>query len=318
MLTDHEIQKAFDWFNQDYSKREIARRIGVSEATIRRVLAKSENQVAVPDSKFDLGIVDDIVLDKPITHIGEAIITADWHFPLFSPTLGNQVLEIAKTNNIKTLVIGGDLFNMDALSRFEPKQESADLWKEIQVTLDCMSVLVDYFDKIYIIKGNHDERLSKALGFKLQFKQAIRLVLDDLGDKALEKIEISNLDHMWIRPEIIPPYREVSTISWYVCHPTTYTQVALAKTRLLADKLNTNVITAHSHHFAQGWARDGKKIVAEVGGLFDSTKTEYLASSTSYPQWVNGFMWLQYEKETKFNRLLGLRSPENLWVPRNN
>ncbi len=37
-----------------WSKREIARHIEVSEATIRRILAKPENQITIPDSKFDL------------------------------------------------------------------------------------------------------------------------------------------------------------------------------------------------------------------------------------------------------------------------
>lgn len=294
------------------SNRAIAAEIGVDEATIRRWLKKVE-ELEVPE--FDATFVKGIELPKPLTHYGPAMVSADWHFPLFKPELGNDLLRTAEQNNIKTLVVAGDLFNMDALSRFEPKQEEADLWNEIQVTKGAIEVMLKVFDRILYIRGNHDERLIKALGYKLQFKQSIELLFGALGVELLDRITFSNQDHLWVKPYPSAP----SNLSWRICHPSSgYTQVPLSKARLLADKYDANIIAAHSHHFALGWDRSGKKIVAEAGGLFDKEKTGYLSDTTSYPVWVPGYLWLDYVDKpftaTKPARL-GINAPSKLWVP---
>jgi hypothetical protein len=50
-----------------------------------------------------------------------------------------------------------------------------------------------------------------------------------------------------------------------------------------------NVLTAHSHHSAVGYAADGVHVVAELGGFFDARATEYLQRSTAYPLWTQGY-----------------------------
>lgn len=302
LSSDRELIRT--WKKQGISNVEIGKVFGVSEATIRRLLKKYNKAF---EEKIDLNINSHITLEPPFTHIGEAIVTADWHFPLFSPEMGNLVIETAQTTKIDTLIIAGDLFNLDALSRFEPKQDSAEIWAEIVVSREVICTLLKLFKRIYIIKGNHDERVVKALGYKLKFDKAMQLLLGIDFEDTLNKILFSSLDHMWVKPYENAP----SWLSWYICHPIAYTQNPLSKGRIIADKYNANVITAHSHHFAMGWARDGKKIVAEAGGLFDTTKTEYLQASTSYPEWTNGFLMLTYQ-----DKLLGLSAPTSLWLPR--
>lgn len=289
---------------QGLSNYAIAKKLGVHEKTVRVGLDEAGFN---RHDRFNPSLMAGIKLDPPCDHIGEAMITADYHLPLFSAKVGNQVLDVARERGIKALVAAGDMFNMDALSRFEPKQESADLWTEIEVGIEVAATLLKTFDVIYLLKGNHDYRMTKALGFKLKFDAAMRMVFGALGEESLKKIRFTNLDHMWCRPWPDAP----SELSYYVCHPQAYTQVPLSKTRILADKINANVITAHSHHFAQGFARDGKKICAEAGGLFDASKTEYLQTTTTYPNWQNGFFYLAYQGER-----LGIGSPPNLWTPR--
>ena len=103
------------------------------------------------------------------------------------------------------------------------------------------------------------------------------------GDEALDRIEFTNLDHMLVKS---------GGEDFYVCHPANYNATPLASARKIANKVNMNVITAHSHHCAIGFAEDGHKIVAEAGGLFNRKKTAYLKRSTTFPTWTNGFIWI--------------------------
>jgi len=302
------IEGIISYKKKGWSNYRIADLFEVDESTIRRAL-KKERVEEQKRKEFDSGATDYIALSTPITHVGPIIVTADWHFPLFDPVLGNKVFKTAEETGIDTLLIAGDVFHMDALSRFEPKQKDVELWEEIQVAQESMSVLLDHFKHIYVIKGNHDMRLVKALGFYIQFEQAMRMVFGSLGDDLLKRITFSNLDHMWVKPK----KKSSSYESWYVCHPSSsYTQVPLSKGRVLSDKYNTNVIAAHSHHFAMGFARDGKRVVAEAGGLFDASKTEYLQETTSYPIWQQGYMWLDWTVKG----LLGLDTLPEFWTPR--
>jgi len=270
--------------NKGLSNRAIGKMLSVDESTVRRGLAREDyKRHLVPldlDERFGFN------LDKPLTLTDERIaITADWHVPLYDPGYVNHLIETCRTRNVRTLLIGGDFFNFDSLSAYFPKQSDAGLEPELVEGQAIMRVLLESFDKIVYIWGNHDARLHKSLGFAIQFKEAMRLVFGSLGNEALAKIEFSNLDHAWIN--------QSDGRDWYVCHPASYTRMPLSTARQLSAKYNTNVITAHSHHCAVGYAVDGKKIVAEIGGLFDQAKTAYLQRSTTHPTWAQGFAILE-------------------------
>lgn len=264
------------------SNRKIAERFGVNESTIRRGLNSMgvrKHLLPAEDTAERLNIE----LDKPIRlPVGDLYaITADWHIPLYDPEYVNTFIEDARERGAKKLVVAGDFFNFDSLSAYFPKQEDAGLQVELEESLLVMKALLETFDDIYYLWGNHDARLHKALGFTIQFQEAMKMVFGALGKDALQKIVFTNLDHMWLDDE------------WYICHPGNYTRVPLSTARTLATKYNASVITAHSHHCAVGYAIDGSKVVAEIGGLFDRTKTKYLQRSTTFPTWAQGYGFLE-------------------------
>lgn len=274
-------------FAETESNRAIADRFGVNESTVRRALATlgyKRDLIPVDGPTWDERF--NIVLDKPLTHTGDLMITADWHIPLYDPQMVNQMIRTARAESLETLCIAGDFFNFDALSAYDPKQQSAGLEKELTEAVAVMRVLLETFSSIYFLWGNHDARMHRALGFKLQFSTAMKQVFGILGEEALDRIVFTNLDHMWVEDG-------KGGTPWYVCHPQNYTRMALSSAIRLASKVNANVITAHSHHCAVGYGIDGEKVVAEAGGLFDKTKTAYLQRSTTFPTWVQGYAWLK-------------------------
>lgn len=225
--------------------------------------------------------INKIELESPLCINGDAVVTADYHVPLHDPKYINKMLEAARSRGIDQLIIAGDYWNFDAISQYHPKQSAANLEVELPVGLDVMRTLLKTFEHVYFLKGNHDYRFVKALGYKLSFAESMRLLFGGLGEKELSRITFTNLDHCWL---------DSGFESFYICHPGNYSSVPLKVPRDLANKLNSHVISAHCHHCAVGYSLDAEHVAIEVGGFFDYSKTEYLQESNTYPVWQQGFV----------------------------
>lgn len=259
----------------------------IAETSVRRSLKRTHYQRHLIPVGLDVDARFRFDLERPLVlRNTAAMLTADWHIPLYDPAYVNEMIQRARSLGIKTLIVAGDFFNFDSLSSYDPKQSDADLLREYEEGLAVMRVLADTFDTIYYLWGNHDARLHRALGFAMKFREAMKMVFGALGEELMKKMVFTNLDHMWVEFDT-----EKGTERWYVCHPKEYSRVPLSNARQLANKYNSNVITAHSHHAAIGYAHDGKKVAAEAGGLFDARKTEYLQRSTTFPTWQQGYGW---------------------------
>lgn len=280
---------------------QIANRIGCDEASVRRALRRTGFQRHL--LPLDLETRYHFDIDTPIVLKDvDAMVTADWHIPLYDPGYVNEMIETAREKGIKTLIIAGDFWNYDALSAYFPKQRDAGLDREYKEGIAVMRALVETFDRIIYVWGNHDDRMAKALGHAMQFRDAMKMVFGALGSEILDKIEFTNLDHVWL--VYGEPTRELRDGEleyeahdpkqrWYICHPQSYSRNPLTAGRQLASKMGGNVVTMHSHHCAIGHAPDGDLVVAEGGGLFDPRKTAYLQRSTTFPRWQQGYAWLQ-------------------------
>lgn len=263
--------------DEGLNNHQIGEKLGVSEASVRRGLRKAGYKRRLSPLPFE----SDDFLDSPLRHHGPVAVTADWHIPLVDYAYASHFLQHADDLGMKTLVIGGDFFNHDALSSFDYKQASADLKTELREANHIMASLVQQFDKIYFLWGNHDARLHKALQYQVSFSQAMRMCFGELGEEALSKIHFTNLDHMWVNDSV------------YICHPKNYSQVPLTTARKLAAKFQAHVITAHSHHAAMGYDVSGKFMCVEAGGLFDADKTAYLQRTTAFPKWRQGYSFVE-------------------------
>lgn len=212
------------------------------------------------------------------------MICGDVHVPLTNLAMVEAMFRKAEENDLQTLILAGDLFNFDSLGRFDPKQSDHTLAQELQIGRDFVAALLDSFEHVCIIKGNHEDRFMRALGYKLDFCQTMQLVLGEVFTSNEEKLTISNLDHMYLYgPE---------GQKYYVNHPKAYSRQPLATGRALAAKHNCNIICGHAHHHAVGTDISGRYVVAELGGLFDIDKTAYLREATTFPKQQNGLIWV--------------------------
>ena len=272
--------------DKGWSNYKVASELGVHEKTIRNTMRDTKNKSFFDDlsEKYNIVVDEPIRLDVPEEGI---VVTADWHIPLFDHTYASEMMQ-RTVDKQKSIVIAGDFFNFDALSSYDPKQMGT-IEYELAAGRDILKSLGQYFDDIYFIWGNHDDRLVRALGFKLQFTEAMKMALGD----TLEGIAtFSNLDHLWLDGE---------ADSIYVNHPKTYSRVPLSGPIRLSDKYRASIICAHSHHCAIGHASDGISIVSEAGGFFDRHVTSYLQRSTTFPTWQQGYSVVYPDQVTLYS-----------------
>lgn len=318
----NEVSQVVELKDKGLNYDQISEILGFSARTARRrYAARLVQDVLADDEAIEGELVDfpqvqslDITVDgpyipedkgaierfAPLVRTGDAMVTCDWHIPLHDPVLINRMINCARINDIKTLIIGGDYFHMEAFSSFLPAQPEASLEQERYDGNLIMKTLLETFDKIDFIWGNHDFRLTRKLGFKKSFEECMRWMLGELTEDELAKIRFSELDYMLYYPDYhFRNLGEKATIDqtlevvegkcFRVCHPRNFSSVPLTVGRKLAVKHSSSIITAHSHHHAIGAAPNGVDLVIEGGGFFDKRRTEYIQKSTANHEWVQGF-----------------------------
>ena len=229
-------------------------------------------------SRFEFG------LDKPLELKGDWAVTADWHVPLYDAELVNMFLDEA--TSYSNLLIAGDFLNGDSLSQYYPKQKSAGIEKEVSEARDLMEILCQNFKNIVFLKGNHDYRYTKTAEYRESFEESMTQVFDGMPRHG-SRLKFSNLDHCYLTS---------NKQRYFIAHPTTYSKNPLNNPLAISDTKQCHVLTAHTHHCAMGWGASGEHIVGELGGFFNIEQTEYLQGTTAYPNWCNGYWFINSGK----------------------
>jgi predicted phosphodiesterase len=274
--------------NKGYTNTHIADVLQTSEASVRRALKRHNKEYSyhVDPRKYKFPV------DEPF-RIGEfflgddfanVAVTADWHIPLTDFEFVNTFLTTAKNFKCTKLIIAGDFLNGDTYSNYFPKQENAGVDTEVRVAIEIMGKLLDNFEEVYFLKGNHDYRYVKQRNYEISFADRMYEIFAPLGDK-LDRLHISNLDHCIV----YSPLDYWSTDKWYVCHPKAYSSVPGTVARKLTTIHQCNVITGHSHHCADMYGPNGIHRAVEIGGFMDMSKTQYVQETTTFPRWQMGF-----------------------------
>lgn len=223
---------------------------------------------------------------KPLRIVGDAVVTCDWHIPLHDPALVNNMISCAELLDFRKLIIAGDYWHMENFGSFLPMQPEASIEVERYDGNLIMKTLLETFEDIYLSLGNHDFRLVKKLGFRRSFEECMRWMLSSLSEDEWKRIHITDLDYMEYYPR---GTGNLGQPEWRICHPKNFSTTPLTVGRKLAQKYNTNVFTAHSHHFAMGASPNGRDIVIEGGGFFNKNRTEYIQQTSNHHEWVPGY-----------------------------
>jgi len=211
---------------------------------------------------------------------GDYLVTCDFHAPHHSEVWINRALAFADEYNIKHHIIVGDLFDM-GFAKWSKFEMMKDEW-ESQERLDdelkvCRRVMesLDYFDKSYLVCGNHENRVDRLTDGRIQ----ARHIIDLIGEgRYKDKFKVSVYDKLFVGEEFL------------AVHPSSYSQIGGSTAVRLAEKFHRNVLNAHGHFVALRYDRSGQYMAADIGGMFDTKKIDYICKkTTTHPTWNNGF-----------------------------
>jgi predicted phosphodiesterase len=257
------------WARSGFNQRDTARVLGCSQGHISNELRR--HGLVKPKSAID---------NREITIDGKSrgLVLSDIHIPLTDyKALHDIIDEAIAINATDWCVIAGDFFHMDSLSRFEDKQEDADLQREIAAAKRTLTKLKTVFKRTVFTRGNHDEKFVHAINGKMTFAASMRLLLAD------DCLEVTGRDYVLIdSPEGL----------WRACHTRSYSRSQLTVPAKLAERHRCHVIGGHRHHAAIGHSGSGYWAV-ENGCFGDYELTLYLHTFTNdFPLWQLGGTFL--------------------------
>jgi hypothetical protein len=209
------------------------------------------------------------------------IITGDLEVPYHDPQLLGYIVAVAQLFDIKSLVIAGDFIANDAIGYHTQFQEDTDrgggytVWDALHDGESVLTDLFEWFSKIYMIKGNHEQRGNrvKEIGF-------YNMMADRWGQLG------------WLA---ISYYKWMVVQGRRVEHPGNYSKVPGSVVRERAEIENCSVFGGHTHHFSRSYSRDGRHECIDIGhGTRPGTRYyKTVNGTTRHPKWVAGFWVLR-------------------------
>ena len=246
-------------------------------------------------SRF-IKVEDELKLYREITiPEDDYIIGCDAHAPYYLATMVNRMLAVADKFKIKKHIHVGDLLDLDFAKKFYDDTQST-LDREVFATDPLINAL-DYFDMIYLIRGNHEKRIGISTDNKVQARHLLGIFGKDVWTK---KFKYTTFDKIKIGK------------NWLAVHPRSYSQIGGNVAVRLAEKYHRHVLNAHGHFIALRYDRSGKYMGIDLGGLFDIRKIKYInETTTTHPVWNPGFgmiyqgKFFHFHNETNWEYWLG-------------
>jgi hypothetical protein len=194
---------------------------------------------------------------------GDWMLTADWHIPFVHTENFEYMLKFADHFKIRKLLVIGDFLDQQAFSKFFDMAKVP--WQvEKETARDVLNYLIQWFDEIVMLMGNHELRYLKALSKASIPGGDWR----DVWDMILHGVNTNKIKITFYPKATIND-------SWLVCHPSTYRKLAESLPRELATIEHKNVITTHAHLSSQGFDPSGKLRTVSLGMMGDPKKIGY-------------------------------------------
>lgn len=213
--------------------------------------------------------------------VHECLVASDFHVPGENEEAVKHLLNYAIKNKIKHLIIAGDFWHQDAVSKWALKDPNMSLAEEIERGIKLINKLSNYMN-LYFVKGNHDIRLCNALNFSLSFSDWMKSLV---GKKFNKTVFVTDFDYMYLDSNQVP---------FRICHPPLYSRIKTSQASALAHDRHENIIMGHQHFFSMTTNKTGKYICIDSGCMCDIERFLYKnASTTRCPEWENGFIHIK-------------------------
>jgi hypothetical protein len=228
---------------------------------------------------------------------GSAVIVTDIHAPWHDPAVLRKVCEAGALLGVRQLIIGGDLFHADTISKYIGVAKSIPIVEELHQCRKVLDALELFFDRIVVIPGNHDQRFERMLALCKDSsggRKALDLLaaLLDVDKDDTEALSESYLSRFLCSPriELYPLPQLVLNGAWLIQHPGTCSRTAAATERGMIAKHRMSVVQGHNHLFGVTFDASGQDIAFNCGHASNETKFRYMREKPgTFPAMVKGF-----------------------------
>ena len=258
--------------------RPAAESLGVHHSAIQGYLSTRKTNLADIMFEYQQQIAPHLLETRE--HIeGDCIVSADYHSPFVSLDWLERLLEVSRKEGIKQLLIAGDFFDFDRLSWWlkmaQAEEMATKLDDEFAFSEMVLERLEEWFDKIYLLGGNHWRRLLKSITYTVSSDRLMGLV-GRKNDKRYVNIEYFD----WILID-----KKVR-----VTHPAKARKLDYTLARDLSILFpNQWLVVAHRHRVNEGFTPDGRPML-EIGWMGDTNRMRYIQHvDSTYYRWINGF-----------------------------
>lgn len=264
------------------------------------------------------------------------VVISDIEIPDHDPTMLQAALLTAMSKNIKTLIIAGDLLATD-----NPTLNSwVETWAvgnqinyegAIGIALDILARFLMWFDDIYVLEGNHDDRINRVTGGEVWFGMLLNQarihaerIIADNPDRQGAAVHFSRYAYMYVRTRRGP---------MYICHQHNYSKTPVKLAQDIYGVINgpdydirdpnsvgekCHILVTHTHIIQSGFSPDGSREMYGIGCCRDPLKTRYKSTkATKFPEWNQGIFYAKGgyfynlpRRSTNWLDVLGELSPQ--------
>lgn len=241
---------------------------------------------------------------------GPVAVISDLHVPKHDSLLISRMCAVARRDKISQLIIGGDLIDFEEISRHRKtgdRQYSAV--ESLTLTMRLLHVLSSTFDRIWVIKGNHDDRLQRLIETVSEKRTALEVLLDSLSPNDSTsslpfRDRFCRMLEFW-RKKVVPdmkarvkwlPVPEIlvegppNELPYRLVHPMIYSRNAPQAERRLWRRYVQPILGTHGHIWGMSISDNGRHPIIQIGCGTTADRHYYLSERiTDHPVWVRGF-----------------------------
>lgn len=220
---------------------------------------------------------------------GDFAICSDLHVPKLDPTMWEGFLHTAKRHKLAQCMVLGDFFDQEefsswAISGLQPSAIS--FGQEVGYAVQVLEDLLTHFDRVFCLRGNHDDRILRLLRFALGLSDVFaivgRRVALSLQRELANKLQVSEY-----------PFCHVGG-NWLCAHPSTYSRIPGAVARDVAEVEGMNTVMGNGHLLSMSRDKSDRYWAVDSGCLVDPQKVYYKVFKVRrFPKWSQGFVLLR-------------------------
>jgi hypothetical protein len=312
-IPDSARQKLLSLYESGNSLDNAAVTLGINSETLRRRLREYRYQAEmtrkIESGDFDFSFISSRKWnDYLVLEADDLMVISDLELPDTDEAVLQAFLMTAIRYNIRRMVILGDGTAQDQhglstwLSTWKDS-ESIDFGGVFGILNRLIRLLLECFDEIYYVSGNHDQRIAKVTNGQVH----MGLLLQHFGGR----VHFSQYRRMYLKTSR-------GTIGLF--HQSNFSANGLSLSRKMYNvepgfdgKKLSAIVVAHIHHWSCGKSDDNLAGCYSLGCARAPERTQYLNETPStHSQWSQGFMRIQngfihnYDlHETDWDEVLG-------------